>query len=152
MAGWWCVAVSNPIFLFLLLRWLWRFFVWSMLLRDLATFELRLVAAHPDGHGGLTFIGQYPNAYATFVFAVSCVLGSTIAQGLQTGDFTTTTYGFVMSGWLLIVLVLFTYPLLAFRKPLMKLKEQTFIACSAMATQHHRAAERELFGTNIVAA
>ena len=68
LAGWWCVVVSNPLFLFLLLRWLWRVFVWSKLLRELASLELRLVATHPDGHGGLAFIGQYPNAYTTFVF------------------------------------------------------------------------------------
>jgi hypothetical protein len=80
VAGWWCAVVSSPLFWFLLLRWLWRLFVWSMLLRDLATLELRLVATHPDGHGGLAFIGQYPNAYATFVFAVSCVLGAAVAR------------------------------------------------------------------------
>jgi hypothetical protein len=68
LAGWWCVVVSNPLSLFLLLRWLWRVFVWSKLLRELASLELRLVATHPDGHGGLAFIGQYPNAYTTFVF------------------------------------------------------------------------------------
>ena len=27
LAGWWCALVSNPLFLFLLLRWLWRYVV-----------------------------------------------------------------------------------------------------------------------------
>jgi hypothetical protein len=151
VAGWWCAVVSNPLFWFLLLRWLWRLFVWSMLLRELATLELRLVATHPDGHGGLAFIGQYPNAYATFVFAVSCVLGAAVAQGLLAGELAPPTYGYVMGGWLLLVLMLFAYPLLAFRKPLTELKEQTILACSAQATRHHRAAERELLGKNISA-
>jgi hypothetical protein len=56
-----------------------------------------------------------------------------------------------MGGWLLLVLMLFAYPLLAFRKPLTELKEQTILACSAQATRHHRAAERELLGKNISA-
>jgi hypothetical protein len=56
-----------------------------------------------------------------------------------------------MGGWLLIVLMLFAYPLLAFRKPLAELKEQTILACSTQATRHHRAAERELLGKNISA-
>jgi hypothetical protein len=151
VAGWWCAVVSSPLFWFLLLRWLWRLFVWSRLLRELATLELRLVATHPDGHGGLAFIGQYPNAYATFVFAVSCVLGAAVAQGLLAGELAPPTYGYVMGGWLLIVLMLFAYPLLAFRKPLAELKEQTILACSTQATRHHRAAERELLGKNISA-
>jgi hypothetical protein len=41
------------LFWFLLLRWLWRHAVWGLLLRDLARLELRLVATHPDGAGGL---------------------------------------------------------------------------------------------------
>jgi hypothetical protein len=151
LAGWWCLVVSNSLFWFLLLRWLWRLFVWSMLLRELATLELRLVATHPDGHGGLAFVGQYPNAYATFVFAMSCVVGAVIAQEFMARDLALSTYGFVMGGWLLIVLMLFAFPLLAFRKPLANLKEQTYLACSTLATRHHRAAERDLLGKNISA-
>jgi hypothetical protein len=149
LAGWWCLLVSNPLFWFLLLRWLWRLFVWSKLLRDLAALDLRLVATHPDGHGGLAFIGQYPNAYATFVFAVSCVLGAALAQELMAGAVAPATYGSVMGAWLLIVLMLFFWPLRAFRKPLAELRERTLLACSAQATRYHRAAERELLGNNI---
>jgi len=152
LAGWWCVVVSNPLFLFLLLRWLWRLFVWSKLLRELASLELRLVATHPDGHGGLAFIGQYPNAYTTFVFGVSCVLGAAVAQELLDGSLTPTIFGYVVGAWLLIVLIVLSYPLLAFRKPLTALKEQTLLFCSSQATRHHRAAERGLLGRNISAA
>ena len=151
VAGWWCIVFSNILFLFLLLRWLWRLCVWSMLLRDLAGLELRLVSTHPDGHGGLAFIGQYPNAYATFVLAVSCVVGAAVAKEFLAGALTGNAYGFVIGVWLLIVLLPFAVPLLAFRKPLAKLKEQTYLTCSALATRHHRAAERDLLGRNISA-
>jgi hypothetical protein len=49
------IIFSNTLFAFLLLRWLWRLCVWGLLLRELAGLELRLVEAHPDGHGGLGF-------------------------------------------------------------------------------------------------
>ena len=152
LAGWWVIIVSNTLFAFLLLRWLWRLCVWGLLLRELAGLELRLVAAHPDGHGGLAFLGNYPNAYAPFVFAVSCVLGATVAHELMDATLTTTAYGFIMAGWLVVILVLFAIPLQAFNKPIGKLKEQTLLAYSARATQHHRAVERELLGRNIAAA
>lgn len=58
LAGWWVLLVSAPIFWFLFLRWLWRHHVWATLLRRLAALDLRLVASHPDGNGGLGFIGQ----------------------------------------------------------------------------------------------
>ena len=152
LAGWWAVAVSNPLFWFLLLRWLWRIAVWSMLLRELAGLELRLVATHPDGHGGLAFLGQYPNAFTMFIFALSCVVGASIAHELLDRTLAMSTYGYMMGGWLLIILMLFAYPLNAFHKPLTDLKERTLLLCSSQATRYHRAAERELLGKNISAA
>ena len=151
-AGWWCALVSSPLFWFLLLRWLWRHAVWGLLLRDLARLELRLVATHPDGAGGLAFIGQYPNTFAAFVFALSCVLGAAIAQTLLHGEMSTATYGQLMAAWLVVVMILFGAPLLAFTRPLRQLKEATILAASAVATRHERAAERELLGSNMSAA
>jgi hypothetical protein len=152
LAGWWVAFVSNPLFWFLLLRWLWRHLVWALMLRELAGLELRLVASHPDGNGGLAFVGQYPNAFAAFVFGVSSVLGASIAHLLLDGELATATYGYVMAAWLLVVMVLFAAPLMAFTKPLEELKEATLLTASAAATRHLRAAERDLLGRNMAAA
>jgi hypothetical protein len=48
LAGWWCLLVSLPLFLFLLARWIWRFIVWSLLLRDLTKLDLQLVPTLRD--------------------------------------------------------------------------------------------------------
>ena len=152
VAGWWCALVSSPLFWFLLLRWLWRHAVWGLPLRDLARLELRLVATHPDGAGGLAFIGQYPNAFAALVLAMSCVLGAAIAQTLLHDGMTPATYGQLMAAWLVVVMILFGAPLLAFTKPLRQLKEATLLTASSVATRRERAAERELLGSNMSAA
>jgi hypothetical protein len=86
LAGWWVVAVSVPLFWFLLLRWLWRHLVWGLLLRDLAGLELRLVATHPDGYGALGFIGAYPNAFAAFVFPMTGVVAAETLQAMLHGQ------------------------------------------------------------------
>jgi hypothetical protein len=151
-AGWWCTLVSSPLFWFLLLRWLWRHAVWGLLLRDLARLELRLVATHPDGAGGVAFVGQYPNAFAAFVFALSCVLGAAIARTLLQGELTPAAYGQLMAAWLIVVMILFGAPLLAFSAPLRRLKEATLLNAGAAATRHQRAAEREQLGRNMSAA
>jgi hypothetical protein len=150
-AAWWCLAVSSPIFWFLLLRGLWRHFVWSMLLRRIAGLRLRLISTHPDKMGGLGFVAKYPNAYATFIFAISCVLGASLAAELINDRLSTNHYAFVMGGWLIIVLALFVYPLRAFHRPLSQLKEETLFVYGAQATRHHRLAERKLVGRNIAA-
>ncbi len=150
-AGWWSLLVSNPIFGFLALRWFWRHIVWALLLRDLSALELRLVVTHPDGNGGLAFIGHYPKAYASYVFALGCVIAASIYAVMLRVGMELTTYGVIMAIWLLLVLILFAVPLTAFGRPLRALKESTLLACSAQATRHFRAAERDVLGTNMSA-
>ena len=50
-AGTAAALLSNPVFLFLVLRWFWRFLVWTLLLVQIASLPLRLIAIHPDKSG-----------------------------------------------------------------------------------------------------
>ncbi len=150
-AGWWCVLVSNPLYWFLLLRWLWRHLVWGLLLRDVAGLELRLVATHPDGYGGIAFIGEYPNAFAAFVFALSCVVGAATLHALLHGTLQASAFKYVMGVWLALVVLLFALPLLAFASPLKALKQKTLLAYGTLATRHDRATERAMLGHNVAA-
>ena len=150
-AGWWCVLVSVPLFWFLLLRWLWRHLVWALLLRDVARLELRLVATHPDGYGGLAFVGAYPNAFAAFVFAMTGVVAAEALQAMLHGKLATTAFPYAMGAWAVVIVLLFALPLAAFAGPLQRLKRDTLLALAAAATRHERAAERQLLGRNVAA-
>ncbi|NLS05032.1 hypothetical protein HGP14_16935 [Rhizobium sp. P32RR-XVIII] len=150
-AGWWGVFVSIPMFVFLFLRGCWRHLVWANMLRRIARLELRLVATHPDGKGGLSFLAEYPNAYVLFVFGVSSGIAAAVAKHLMQGGLSTATLTTTMAAWLIIVIAFFAYPLSAFSKPLADLKSKTLLTLSARATVQQRAAERKLVGSNIVA-
>ncbi len=151
LAAWWCLLVSGPMFWFLLLRTVWRAVVWSVLLRRLGGLELRLVSTHPDGNGGLGFVGQVPNAYTLFVLGVSCVVSAAlIRHGLQQ-QLTTTTLTSVLAGWLAFVLALLAFPLTAFLRPLARLKQETLAQAGVQAIRFHRAQERKTLGLNIAA-
>jgi hypothetical protein len=149
-AGLWCAAVSLPLFWFLLLRWLWRHLVWGLLLRDVARLELRPVATHPDGYGGLGFVGEYPNAFA-FVFAMTCVVAAEALQAMLHGRLAASVFPYAMGVWVIVVVLLFAFPLAAFAAPLTRLKQATLLALSAAATRHERTQERQVLGTNIAA-
>ncbi len=150
LAGWWSICFSLPLFVFLFMRVAWRHFVWLRMLRRFAKLELFLVATHPDGKGGLAFLGQYPNAYAMFVFGMSCAIAAAVAKHTLQDDLSTATLSMVMSGWLAIVASFFAYPLSAFTSPLVRLKEQGLSLLSIQATQFCRAAERKALGRNII--
>jgi hypothetical protein len=137
-AGWWCLLISLPTFWFLLLRGLWRHHVWSVLLYRLARLEFRLVASHPDGKGGLAFIADYPNAYAIFIFGVSCAVAAALAHNDSHSALSATTFSSIAGAWLAIVLALFAFPLFSFSRPLAELRERALVHWSAEATRYHR--------------
>lgn len=150
-AGWWCLLVSNPLFLFLILRWSWRHVVWGLLLRDIARLDLRLVASHPDGVGGLAFVGDYPKAFAAFVFALSCAVAAPLAYGMLLGGIDLKGWSQVMGIWLILVAAAFAFPLAAFVPPLAHLRAGTLAAAGALATRRERAVERDVLGRNTAA-
>lgn len=151
IAGWWALLVSLPLFWFLVLRGFWRHFVWSRLLREIARLDLRLVASHPDGKGGLAFLADYPNAYMTFMFGLSCAVASSFAQHIVAEAISAKTLTTIMGVWLAVVLGLFAYPLSAFSRPLRRLRETTLLAAAAQATQRQRQEERKILSRNMVA-
>lgn len=149
LAGWWSICFSLPLFVFLLLKTAWRHYVWAVMLRKLAKLELRLVASHPDGKGGMAFLGRYPNAYAIFIFGLSCAIAAAVAKHTLQEDLSSASLSMVMSGWLAIVASFFAYPLSAFTSPLLRLKAQGLSLLSVQATQYCRSTERKAIGRNV---
>ncbi len=151
LAGWWCVFISIPLFIFLFARGVWRHLVWAELLRRIARLDLRLVSTHPDGKGGLAFVGEYPNAYVLFIFGVSCGMAAAVAKHQMQTNLSATTLTTIMACWLLIVLAFFAYPLSAFSKPLATMKDRTLLTLSPRATTQQRASECKTIGENVIA-
>jgi len=92
VAGWYAVVVSAPIFQFLLGLGLWRWLLWTYFAFQLSRQNLKLVATHPDGHGGLGFLGLTAAAFAPLAFAVNAVIGATwqnriLYHGAHLADF-----------------------------------------------------------------
>jgi hypothetical protein len=75
-AGWWFIGVARPVFIVLLLGWLWRIGLVIVLFRRLSRLELSLVPTHPDRNGGLGFVKKLPSAFFLVTLAVSSVIAS----------------------------------------------------------------------------
>jgi hypothetical protein len=76
-AGWYAVVVSAPLFQFLLGLGLWRWLLWTFFAFKLSRRNLKVVATHPDEHGGLGFLGLTASAFAPVTFAATAVIGAT---------------------------------------------------------------------------
>lgn len=74
LAAAWFTCVSRPLFLLVLLAWLWRLVVVTRLFAQIARLDLRLAPTHPDRTGGLGFVEKLPAAFAPFFFGIAVVV------------------------------------------------------------------------------
>jgi hypothetical protein len=79
-AGWYYGLVSAPIYQLLIALSFWRWFLWCLFLFRLSRMDLKVVATHPDGHGGLGFLGLSPIGFVPVTLALSTVIGASWAN------------------------------------------------------------------------
>ncbi len=74
-AGWYYGLVSAPLYQLLIGLCFWKWFLWSLFLFRLSRMDLKLVATHPDAHGGLGFLGLSAVGFIPVAFSLSAVIG-----------------------------------------------------------------------------
>jgi hypothetical protein len=114
LAGYWYAFVSIPLFQFILLRWYMRLVIWFRLLWQISKLNLHLTAAHPDGAGGIGFLGKSSYAFGPIVFAEGTLLSGLIASRVLYEGQSLVSFKMEAAG-LVVFFVLFIYgPLLMF--------------------------------------
>jgi hypothetical protein len=146
LAGWWYLAVSRPLFIFLALRWVWRGTLWAFFLFRVSRLPLALMPTHPDLMGGLGFLPICQASFASVVLALSVVVSSytwdTRALGLADSPLPYLIPLVVLG--LLGALGVFA-PLGFFTPQLLRAKRRGDYAFSALAAWHSRQFERKWF-------
>ena len=69
LSGVWYGYVSLPLFQFLIMRWYFRFFIWTRFLWQVSRLNLSLVPTHPDRVGGLGFLSNTVFAFTPLLVA-----------------------------------------------------------------------------------
>ena len=80
LAGIWYGYVSLPIFQFLLCRWYYRLFIWMAFLWKVSRIRLSLIPTHPDGTGGIGFLGNTIVAFMLLASAHGALLAGQIGE------------------------------------------------------------------------
>lgn len=137
-AGKWLEFVSLPIFSFLILRWLWRILLWSQFLWRVSRIDLRLIPTHPDGSGGLAFLGLLHTAFGAFLVPVAATIAARGVQWVQIGGGTIGSLRNVLIAFIVIGLGLALGPLLLFIPKLIAIKRRGLLEYAKVATDYTR--------------
>ena len=136
--GWWYRWVARPLFLALLLGWLWRVILLGVLFRRVARLDLALVPTHPDRAAGLGFLESVPVAFAPVVLAISAVLASRWAHDVLYHGVHVATLRPQMIAVVVMALVVFLAPLVPWLGLLRAAKRQAVLDYGALVGEHGR--------------
>lgn len=134
--GWWYVYVGRPIFLALLLGWLWRVVLLAAALRRIAKLDLAIVPTHPDRAGGLGFVERFPAAFSLVAFVIAAVSATGWAHDAEFHGLDVRSLYPMMAAGLAITLLVFLSPCLVFIGPLGRAKRQALLDYGALVARH----------------
>ena len=140
-AGWFAYVV-RPIFLALVLGWLWRMLLVAWWFFRVGRLDRSRVPTHPDRTGGLAFVEKLPGAFAMVAFALSAVIASRWAHEIVHHAATLQLFKLAAAAfvipWSLFVLL----PLFALAPALMAARGRAIPACSALVGEQGRLVHR----------
>jgi hypothetical protein len=121
-AGKWMQFVSIPVFQFLFVRWLWRYFIWVVLMYRISRIPLKLRPTNPDGAGGLGILMLAQRNFHFFFWVSGVVLASNMIMGYSIGSVAFEALKVEIFGFLLMSLILIYFPLFFFMRQLIMTK------------------------------
>lgn len=138
LPGWWLILFCAPLLNFLLLRWLWRLFLWFRFLSKVCKLDLQLLPTHPDESGGLGFVGEAQRFFAIILFAYSFAATGVIANSLIYDNGRLSSYVPAIAIYAICALLILTLPLVIFTPKLLAAKRVGLHQYGSLATAYSR--------------
>jgi hypothetical protein len=149
--GWWSAYVVRPIFLALLLGWLWRIVLVACWFWRLGKLDLSLVPTHPDRTGGLAFVEKLPGAFAMVAFALSAMIASRWAHEIVHHAAALDSFKVPAAAFLGLWSLCMLLPLLALAPALMAARGRAIPAYAALVGEQGRLVHRRWILRELVA-
>jgi hypothetical protein len=132
----WYQWISLVIYHFLLLRWIWRYILWSLLLFRISKLNLCLQSHHPDRMGGLSVILARHVNFGVIALVVSSVMSANVAETVIYAGARVELYQFPLMVYLLIIGCVFLVPLAVFTPALERTKREGLIRYGHFANRY----------------
>ena len=135
-AGWWLILICIPLFQFLTIRWLYRQFLWGQFLWRMSRLNLQLVPTHPDGAGGIAFVGEVQRFFGVLLFAYSAGVAGVLANEILYDHIPLKHFAAPIVAYVFIAVSTVLAPLLVFAKVLARTKISGLYKYSTLATEY----------------
>lgn len=145
-AGWWYYLISMPVFLFLLLRWIYRWAMWSYLIFWISSSPIKLIPEHADQMGGLEYMNYLPGIFSVVLGALAAIVSSHMAVEIRAGKVLLPSIYFEIGAFCILGVLLAYAPLLFFVPKLNESKVSAIKDYGSLIRDHHTQFREKWFG------
>lgn len=142
-AGWWYAAISTPMFRFILYRWIFRYFIWALLLWKIGRLNLYLMPTHPDRTAGLDFLSLTQARFGILFCALGCIFAGQVMNRLVYEGASLGSFKFLMAGFLALSLILGLLPMTLLGPKLLRVRRAGLREYGRLSNRYTEAFDRK---------
>jgi hypothetical protein len=122
-AGWWYAVVSAPLMRYITYRWVFRYFLWPVLLWQISRLQLTLMPTHPDRAAGLNFLSMTQKHFGILACALGCSVAGRVANMMLFEGATLASFESRLAGFVVLSVTLGLLPLALWIPKLKKVRK-----------------------------
>jgi hypothetical protein len=138
-SGSWFTSISLPVYRFLLLRWVWRMYLWAYFLRCVSKVKLVLIPTHPDMAAGLSFLSGVQQRLGSIAFAIGTVVAGQLGNAIAYSGATVGGLKYVILAYCVCATLILITPLLLLVPALVPVKRRGLLDYGALAASYTQA-------------
>jgi hypothetical protein len=142
-AGFWYAVFSTPILRFLIYRWIFRYFIWALLLWRISQLRLILPPTHPDHAAGLSFLGLAQKRFGILFCALGCMFAGRMTNNMIFGGTPLTSFKSLILGFIVLFVILGILPLLLLAPKLSKVRKAGLLEYGKLARSYTESFDRK---------
>lgn len=121
----WYALLALPLVQFVMLRWMWRWVIWSYMVARISRLPLFVLATHADYAGGLAALARPVSGFCAFVLANGAILSAAWATQIIEERTTVQALLPMLTTYLVVALVIAMGPLLLLSGHLFRARRRT---------------------------
>jgi hypothetical protein len=135
-AGWWFALFSTPLMRFIIYRWVFRYFIWSLLLWRISRLHLSLMPTHPDHAAGVNFLETAQKKFGILFSALGCTFAGTVANSMVFEGATLTSFKMLIGAFIVLSVLVGLFPLMLLGPTLSKVRKAGLLDYGRLANSY----------------
>lgn len=148
-AGWLFATFSAPMLRFITYRWVFRYLLWSVLLRRVSRLRLLLIPTHPDNAAGLLFLAVAQRRFGILFCAFGAVFAGRLANNIVFEGIPLTSFESLMVGFIVLSVIVALFPLLLVAPTLRIIRNKGLVDYGRLARTYTESFDRKWVHTSV---